>query len=573
MFRSWRQSVRELGERVERLEGALGRLNMENADLKSQLKERDARIAKLESVLEESRRAGKRQAAPFSKDKPKRDPKKPGRKPGSKYGRQAVRAIPVPDKTFEAPCPEQCPCGGKVGAEGSIDLYQVDIPPIQPETWKFVVGHGHCQECGRRVRGQHPLLISKAFEVGTVHFGPRLLAFAAFQKMICGVSYDKIRLGFEQMLGFPVARSTLCRAMQRLARRAKPTRDALVEALRASPVVYADETGWKQGGRRVWLWVFTNLRETVYEILPGRGFEQAASVLGKNYAGTLGVDGWAPYRCFKEATLQTCYNHLLHRCHELLETATRGAVRFPRLVKAILRHALALRDRRDAGEISPHGLRVAKGLLQAKMNRLLHGRFTNPANQRFAKHLRRYRDNLFVFLDRADVEATNYPAEQDIRIAVAHEVTAGGTLARATRLQLGRGRQVCPDSIRNFGSIPPPPRSDSTLALEAGLLRGRLRSVAATPPRPTSNELEVATLGFDDHRSSALRSCSPSGYEFAPSRACPWARRSPRRPLSGVGAELSVLARTPIPSSPPSWPRSPLSSVAVSDRLGRLPRP
>ena len=126
---------------------------MENADLKSQLKERDARIAKLESVLEESRRAGKRQAAPFSKDKPKRDPKKPGRKPGSKYGRQAVRAIPVPDKTFEAPCPEQCPCGGKVGAEGSIDLYQVDIPPIQPETWKFVVGHGHCQECGRRVRG------------------------------------------------------------------------------------------------------------------------------------------------------------------------------------------------------------------------------------------------------------------------------------------------------------------------------------------------------------------------------------------------------------------------------------
>ena len=70
---------------------------------------------------------------------------------------------------------------------------------------------------------------------------------------------------------------------------------------------------------------------------------------------------------------------------------------------------------------SPHGLRVAKGLLQAKMNRLLHGRFTNPANQRFAKHLRRYRDNLFVFLDRADVEATNY-----LRIAVVNRKTCGG---------------------------------------------------------------------------------------------------------------------------------------------------
>lgn len=428
MFRSWRGADRdrELAERFERLEGELARRDEEIAGLKNQLKERDTRIAKLEKLLEEARRSGKRQAAPFSKDKPKRNPKKPGRKPGSKYGRQSVRPTPVPDKTLEAPCPKQCPCGGKVGVEGSINLYQVDIPPIQPETVKFVVGHGHCQDCGRRVRGQHPLLISKAFEVGTVHFGPRLLAFAAFLKMICGVSYDKIRLGFEEMLGFPVARSTLCRAMQRLARRAEPTRDALVEAIRASPVVYADETGWKQGGRRVWLWVFTNLRETVYEILPGRGFEQASSVLGKNYAGTLGVDGWAPYRRFKEATLQTCYNHLLHRCHELLETATRGAVRFPRVVKAILQHALALRDRRDAGQISPHGLRVAKGLLQAKMDRLLNGRFTNPDNERFAKHLRRYRDALFVFLDRADVEATNHPAEQAIRFAVVNRKTCGG---------------------------------------------------------------------------------------------------------------------------------------------------
>ena len=109
MFRSWRQSVRELGERVERLKGELGRLNMENADLKSQLKERDARIAKLESVLEESRRAGKRQAAPFSKDKPKRDPKKPGRKPGSKYGRQARPSDPSSRQDLRGSVPGAVP--------------------------------------------------------------------------------------------------------------------------------------------------------------------------------------------------------------------------------------------------------------------------------------------------------------------------------------------------------------------------------------------------------------------------------------------------------------------------------
>ena len=228
------------------------------------------------------------------------------------------------------------------------------------------------------------------------------------------------------MLGFPVARSTCVVAASCPACQAHPFGGGAA----GSPVVYADETGWKQGGRRVWLWVFTNLRATVYEILPGRGFEQAASVLGKNYAGTLGVDGWAPYRCFKEATLQTCYNHLLHRCHELLETATRGAVRFPRLVKAILRHALALRDRRDAGEISPHGLRVA--ILQAKMNRLL---FTNPANQRFANILW---DNLFVFLDRADGRPPTIPPNKTFARRGQPKTCGAGNRYRERRAQASR---------------------------------------------------------------------------------------------------------------------------------------
>ena len=237
MFRSWRQSVRELGERVERREGELGRLNVQNAALKTQLKERDARIAKLESVLDESRRAGKRSSrTPSPRTSRNGTPKKPGRKPGYKYGRQAVRCDDSSRQDLRVSrARSSARAEVRSRAEGSIDLYQVDIEPIQPETWKFVVGHRHCQDCGRRVRGQHPLLISKAFEVGTVHFGPRLLAFAAFQKMTCGVSYDTIRLAFEQMLGFPEARSTLSRAMQRLARRAKPIRDALVEALRAIP--------------------------------------------------------------------------------------------------------------------------------------------------------------------------------------------------------------------------------------------------------------------------------------------------------------------------------------------------
>ena len=60
---------------------------------------------------------------------------------------------------------------------------------------------------------------------------------------------------------------------------------SLVEKIRGSPVVYPDETGWKQGGRKAWLWVVTNLKETVYAIKRGRGYDEAVAILGEDYSG------------------------------------------------------------------------------------------------------------------------------------------------------------------------------------------------------------------------------------------------------------------------------------------------
>ena len=52
-------------------------------------------------------------------------------------------------------------------------------------------------------------------------------------------------------------------------------------------------------------------------------------------SGIMGHDGWAPYDAFEKALHQQCLAHLLRRCGHLLEVATRGAVRFPRAVKAL----------------------------------------------------------------------------------------------------------------------------------------------------------------------------------------------------------------------------------------------
>ena len=415
--------VRELLERIARLEAEL-------AKRERLLAERDRRIAELEQLVEELRRRGKRQAAPFSKGEPKPEPKPPGRKPGSQYGRQALRGIPRRiDERLVVACPVSCDlrgCGGKVRAVGKASQYQIDLPAVVPWTREFVVHYGYCVRCGKTVQGRHPRQTSDALQVGRVQIGPGVISFAAYLKVVGGISFEKIAGVFKEMLGLRVGRSTLCRALKRLSSRAAPTYAGLVQKIRASPVVYPDETGWRVGGRPAWLWAFTNGEETAYSIEKGRGYPEAARILGGQYCGVIGVDGWAPYRRFKKARLQTCLAHLLRRCRELLETASRGAVRFPRAVKAILQSGLNLRDRRDARQISPHGVAVARGRLKARMQRLLCGRITNPLNRRFALHLKRYQEALFLFLERQDVEATNWPAEQAIRPAVVNRKSCGG---------------------------------------------------------------------------------------------------------------------------------------------------
>jgi transposase len=412
-----------------------GELLQENSELRRQLAEQTRQLAeqacqieKLGKLVEELQRRGKRQAAPFSKGEPKDNPKRPGRKPGPQYGSRASRPRPARvDETVEVGCPLFCEsCNGTVRLTGKESQVQIDLPEIRLRTIEFVLHYGECTTCRRRVVGRDSRQASQAVGAAGVQIGPGIVAMATYLNKVGGLSYGKIATLLEQMTGLRVARSTLCRAVQRVASKTQPIYDECVDILRESPVVYPDESGWRIGGLGAWLWAFTNRRETVYSIQRGRGFAEAASVLGKDYAGTLVADGWAPYRRFTAARHQTCLAHLLRRCGEMQKTAQGAAVRFPRQVQALLGAALAVRDRRETAEISPHGVRVAKGRLAAQMDRLLAGRLTHKGNARLAKHLRRNQSALFTFLDHDEIEATNWPAEHAIRPAVVNRKSCGG---------------------------------------------------------------------------------------------------------------------------------------------------
>ena len=391
--------------------------------------ELEAEKQRLLQLLEAERRAGKRQAAPFSKGRRKHKPKKPGRKPGADYGTKAHRLPPPPEKideTYEAPLPDACPdCGGPIEETAVQQQFQVEIPR-RPIHRQFNVHIGCCHHCQRRVQGRHPLQTSDALGAAASQLGPDVQAAVVDLNKNAGLAHGKVSRVFRNLFGITLSRGGSAHVVLRAGRRCQPIYQAICRSVRRSDWVVPDETGWRVGGLLAWLHGFVGSHATAYAIEPTRSHEPAEKLLGLDYRGVLVHDGWSPYDRFVKARHQQCNQHILRRCQEILETATRGAVRFPRRIAELLRQGLALRDRHVAGQVSDHGLAVARGRLQKALEDAVFPSKTSPVNERLAKHLWNYIDQFFTFLHVPGLDATNWRAELAMRFGVILRKVWGG---------------------------------------------------------------------------------------------------------------------------------------------------
>jgi len=404
------------GERIAELEGENARLREENE--------------RLRGGLEETRRAGKRQAAPFSRGKKKADPGRGGRKPGQAYGTKARRSPPPPERVDEAaavPLPACCPdCGGQVTLDEVVAQLQEELVPARPRMRRYDIALGHCKSCKRRVRSRHPEQTSDALGAAGVMLGARAHALAAWLHVGLGVPMAKTSKILAALGGLSVTPGGLHSALHKTAGDAETTYQALLETLRGSEAVAADETGWRINGERAWLWTYVGDAVTVYDIAQGRGYDQAKAILGEDFSGVIERDGWAAYRKFSEAGHQTCLAHLLRRCRELGEVAVGGQARVPGELRRILLDALAARDEGLSGE----ALAAAVKALAARIDAFCARRPTHDPNRRLVKHVTAEKDHLLTFLTYSGVQATSWRAEQALRGMVVNRKNWGGNKTR-----------------------------------------------------------------------------------------------------------------------------------------------
>jgi transposase len=431
-----RELVEELGrtrrerdqawKETEHRQKELERLEEDNDRLREQNQRLQKEIQRLRKDLEAAQRAAKRQAAPFSRGKPKPNPQRPGRKSGAAHGPHSHRPIPDHvDEETQVDAPEKCPdCGGRLTLERVDTQYQEEIVR-RTYVRRFHIPICRCTQCAKRVQGRHVLQTSDALGAAAVQVGPEAVALGVLMNKSMGLPHADAAAILKHGFRLRMSPGGICRAIERVARKAEATWHALRKAARRSVVAHMDETSWKVDAQLRWLWAVVTEQVTFCEILPGRGFAQAKKMLGAGYAGWLVHDGLRLYYKFLKAAHQSCLFHLIYRCKKMAEASPRTSS-FPLAVKQLLEQALALRDRYREKTISLHGMWTATGRLETKLDRLLAGRQRDQANRRLARHLSHERPYLFTFLYCPGLEATNNVAERVMRILVMMRKNWGG---------------------------------------------------------------------------------------------------------------------------------------------------
>jgi len=391
--------------------------------------ERDRHIAELENELRllrqqssETEREQHRQAHPFRRENTTERPKKPGRRKGHPAD---LRPVPTPeqiDRVVDVPL-DKCPmCDVYLYDQDQVVQYQTDLPPIVPIVTQFNIETGYCPCCRQYWQGRHPDQTSDAIGATGNTLGPVVLTMAAEMKHRLGVSYRKICDFLWTYCHFKACPAAFIRAEQRLADLAKPTYDLLIEALRQSHVVHADETGWRVGRLSAWLWVFSSKQATVYVIRTGegaRGHKVPEGILGPDFDGYLVVDGLKSYDVL-EVAKGRCNGHLLRRCKKLCDTVSAREQQHITVVSDLLKEAIDLAARRDQHTAPVYQQRVQD--IEDRLDEWLEANLRRHKRSadldRLDSHIRAHRGEWLAFLHDPEVPPTNNHAEQMLRPAV-----------------------------------------------------------------------------------------------------------------------------------------------------------
>lgn len=406
--------------REQELLARIAELEAENALLRARINELEQQLSTLLASHNSHDSDPPPSAPAFVKPKhQKHRRKKPGQKPGhaGSYRQRPTEA----DEIIEVPL-EDCPdCHSALENVNTCEQYVEEIIPAHTIVRCYRTYKGYCPNCRRTIESRHPDQIPNRM------IGSRALLLAAEMKHGLGVPYRKVATSLKRLCGLAITAGALAQEMSALAKWLKPEYEFIQSALRQSPSVHVDETGWRLDGKSCWLWAFTNDSFTIYEINSSRGHQVVLQQLGEEYSGTIISDFYTAYNPLPYKQ-QKCLVHLLRELSDC-KNGTDEFLAFRKKLTRLLRDALRLKQRMTDTPEETYD-RLLRYIHQ-RLSELSCASYQTPDCQRLAKRLRKHSHQLFTFLEQMDVESNNNSAERAIRPAVVTRKISGGNRSSA----------------------------------------------------------------------------------------------------------------------------------------------
>lgn len=409
------------------LETALRASDLLVAELRSQLQVALARIAFLEEKL---RQSSLNSSKPPSQDPPNVVHKKKtrsGKKRGGQKGHPGHhRELLPPEKvTATVPLfPTACRrCQGPLSGQDPTPFRHqvVELPKIVPLVTEYQLHHLMCPTC------QISTCASLPPGVPTTNVGPRLCAFLGLASGNYHLSKRASQDFCEEVLGVEISLGAIPNAEQTVSGALKAPVEEAKKHAQKQKVVHADETSWREGGEKAWLWVLWTSLVTVFQITLERGTKSAQDLLGTDFLGILVTDRWVAYQWVNVLRRQFCWAHLLREfeamserpglagiCGKGLLAQTRQMFKWWHLVKE--------------GTMSRAEFREEMEKVKTEVGRLLRqGKVCNGKTGGVCRKLLEFESALWTFVEIEGVEPTNNAAERVLRAAVLWRKGSYGT--------------------------------------------------------------------------------------------------------------------------------------------------
>jgi transposase len=407
----------------------IGHLRTALAQAQATIEQLEARVAELESqrpATQAPGSPGSPPGMPGHKPAPRapKPPPKPRRRRSGGYARRRVGTPATVVEHVTARCPR---CATLLAGGWVVHTRQVIEVPLAPAVvteHRFLARR--CPGC-RHLATPVPREVLAGQVVGRQRLGIALLSLIVSLREEARLPVATIQWYLRTIHGLDLSLGAIVAAQRQLARAGAAAIAAIRTAIRASPVVHADETGWREEGANGYLWTFsTPALQYVHHGTRSRA--EVVAVLGDPFGGTLVTDFYVAYN-HHAGPHQRCWAHLPRDIREAVAgfVTTDPVRRWARRVALLFRQAK--RGRHGAGERAR--LRACLGYEQ-KVLRLCRPFLARAdAVGRLCRRIEQHLKQLFVFVADPTVPPTNNQAERDLRHQVTVRKISGGTRSAA----------------------------------------------------------------------------------------------------------------------------------------------